>query len=93
MGEQQEPASPVTLQHLTAAIDRLQAVLPKSSQDSLYRAQDTIIDNKEFQVGLDLFNKLQSSWCYHLPPAAVRDDAQVGHHLGLIIPTWVLLDP
>lgn len=73
MGE--ENATTPTIDDLTQAIDRLKAVLPKANLDALYRAADTV-ENEEFHQGFDLLTRLQSAWCYQVPPAAVCCDAQ-----------------
>merc|ERR1719193_885737 len=70
-----EETQQVSLTHMNAALNRLKSCLPKSSLDALYGVAE-LVQTNEFELGLDFFNKLQSVWCYSVPPPAVCVDAQ-----------------
>jgi len=66
---------PLTLAHVSEALKRLKHSLPRSSMDALYQFAQ-LAQTPDFKIGLDVYNKLQSAWCYSAPPAAVCYDAQ-----------------
>ncbi|XP_023337454.1 MAGUK p55 subfamily member 5 [Eurytemora carolleeae] len=70
-----EETPQVSLGQVHSALNRLKNVLPRSSLDALYGVAE-LIQTPEFEIGLDVYNKLQSVWCYTVPPPAVCVDAQ-----------------
>lgn len=70
-----EEAPQLTLARVSEALKRLKNSLPRSSLDALYQFAE-LAQTPEFKIGLDVYNKLQSAWCYSAPPAAVCYDAQ-----------------
>jgi len=70
-----EETQQVNLQQLTAALTRLKNCLPRSALDALYGVAE-LTQTPEFEVGLELYNSIESAWCYSVPPPAVCIDAQ-----------------
>ena len=54
-------ANQTSFTQIADAISRLKLSLPKSSLDTLFCLED-LVRNPEFRIGLDVTNKLQSSW-------------------------------
>jgi len=70
-----EEAQQISLSELNGALNRLKGCLPRASLDALYGVAE-LVQTPEFEIGLDVYNKLQSVWCYNVPPPAVCVDAQ-----------------
>lgn len=75
VGEEPAAAPQVDLSQLTGALTRLKNCLPRSALDALYDVAE-LTQTNEFEVGMDLYSKIQSAWCYTVPPPAVCIDAQ-----------------
>jgi len=72
LGEEQQQ---VSLSDVNAALNRLKNCLPRGSLDALYGVAE-LVQTPEFETGLDMYNKLQSVWCYSVPPPAICTDSQ-----------------
>jgi len=74
MGEDETISQP-DIAAAREALTRLKLNLPNDSLDALFKVSD-LLSTPDFVVGLDVCNKLQSTWCYSAPPAAECCDAQ-----------------
>ena len=64
------------MMQVTAALTRLKNCLPRNALDALYGVAE-LTQTPEFEVGMELYNKIEAAWCYTVPPPAVCIDAQV----------------
>lgn len=64
-----------TYSQITEAISRLKLSLPKSSLDTLFSLED-LVRTPDFRIGLDVCNRLQSSWSSNPSTAPTCCEAQ-----------------